>query len=175
MEARSIPICLALFAWAVLQANFISQCLAISLSTRKNQPNIVFFLTDDQDSELGGLTPMLKAKSWIAEKGVTFDNAFAAVPVCCPSRSSILSGLYQPHSKVVNNSLEGNCWGTEWRETHEKKTFATVLKASGYDTYYAGKYLNNYCSTISDLGEEAKDLSVPSGWDHWAGLCGNSK
>jgi len=173
MEGKHLSKCLTLLAWGVLQVSFISQCSAVSLSAQNKQPNIVFFLTDDQDSELGGLEPLSKAKSWITEKGVKFDNAFVTVPVCCPSRSSILSGLYQPNSQVVNNSLEGNCWGTEWRETHEKKTFATVLKASGYTTYYAGKYLNCYCNR--ECGGGAHDLSVPPGWDNWAGLCGNSK
>ena len=173
MEAMHLSMCLILFTLGVLQVVFIRENSALSHGTQNKQPNIVFFLTDDQDSELGGLEPLSKAKSWIAEKGVKFDNAFVTVPVCCPSRSSILSGLYQPNSGVRNNSLEGNCWGTEWRETHEKKTFATVLKASGYTTYYAGKYLNCYCQSGSGGG--AHDLSVPPGWDHWAGLCGNSK
>ena len=131
-------------------------------------PNIVLFLTDDQDSELGGMEPLSKARSWIAENGVTFENSFVSTPVCCPSRSSILTGMYQPHTKVVNNTLEGNCWGTEWRETSEKESFAAILKStSNYTTFYAGKYLNRYGS--------GGDLSVPSGWDKWVGLVGNSK
>ena len=136
-------------------------------------PNIVLFLTDDQDSELGGMEPLPKARSWIAENGVTFENSFVSTPVCCPSRSSILTGLYQPNSRVVNNSLEGNCWGTEWRENGEQKTFATSLKANGYTTFYAGKYLNTYCRSLDN--ERKQDYAVPAGWDHWAGLCGNSK
>ena len=173
MEVLNTSMCLTLFTWAIIQITFVSPGLALSISDGNKQPNIVFFLTDDQDSELGGIEPLSKAKSWITDKGVSFENAFVTVPVCCPSRSSILSGLYQPHSGVGNNSLEGNCWGTEWRETHERKTFATVLQASGYTTYYAGKYLNCYCNR--ECGGGAHDLSVPPGWDHWAGLCGNSK
>ena len=131
-------------------------------------PNIVLFLTDDQDSELGGMEPLTKARSWIADHGVTFQNSFVSTPICCPSRSSILTGLYQHHTNVVNNTADGNCWGTEWREISEKQTFATVLKATAnYTTFYAGKYLNRYGS--------GGDLSVPSGWDKWVGLVGNSK
>jgi hypothetical protein len=173
MEVINLSMYFTLFALGLIQLNFIRHCSSLSLSGPNKQPNIVFFLTDDQDSELGGMDPLLKAKKWITEKGVKFDNAFVTVPVCCPSRSSILSGLYQPNSGVVNNSLVGNCWGTEWRETTEKKTFAALLKASGYTTYYAGKYLNCYCQGAA--GGDAQDLSVPSGWDNWAGLCGNSK
>ena len=132
-------------------------------------PNIVLFLTDDQDSELGGMEPLSKARSWIAEQGVTFENSFVSTPVCCPSRSSILTGLYQPHTKVVNNTVEGNCWGSEWRATSEKQSFAAILKStSNYTTFYAGKYLNRY-------GDHGNDLAVPLGWDYWAGLVGNSR
>ena len=157
----------------VFQILFVVYSPSLSLPAPNKSPNIVLFLTDDQDSELGGLTPLSKSKSWISDKGVKFDNSFVTVPVCCPSRSSILTGLYQPHSKVVNNSLEGNCWGSEWRENGEQKTFATSLKANGYETFYAGKYLNTYCRSLN--GERKQDLAVPAGWDHWAGLCGNSK
>ena len=148
---------------------FIVQPPLLCLSAPNKSPNIVVFLTDDHDSELGGLIPLSKTKTWIGDNGVTFDNSFVTVSVCCPSRASILTGLYQPHTKVVNNTLEGNCWGTEWRENAEKNTLATHLKQNGYTTFYAGKYMNTYCG----IGEE--DLSVPAGWDHWAGLCGNSR
>ena len=72
-------------------------------------PNIILFLTDDQDSELGGMEPMVKTKSWIGERGVTFENSFVTTPTCCPSRSSILSGLYQHNTNVFGSSLDENC------------------------------------------------------------------
>ena len=112
-------------------------CLSCTTGGLQNQPNIVLFLTDDQDSELGGMEPLTKARSWIASRGVTFENSFVSAPVCCPSRSSILTGLYQPHTKVVNNTIDGNCWGNDWRETSEKHSFAAVLKeTSNYTTFY---------------------------------------
>ena len=161
-------------ALAVFHIVFIAQCTSLSIASSSSKPpNILFFLTDDQDSVLGGLEPLAKAKQWIAEKGVSFENAFVTVPVCCPSRSSILTGLYQHNTKALNNSLEGNCYGSEWTELTEKNTFATALKSNGYTTYYAGKYLNCYCRQECDGGE--LDLTVPPGWDNWAGLCGNSK
>ena len=150
---------------------FLIYILYILITTREalsQNPNIVLFLTDDQDSELGGMEPLTKARFWIADQGVTFRNSFVSTPICCPSRSSILTGLYQHHTNVVNNTENGNCWGTKWREISEKQTFASVLKAtSNYTTFYAGKYLNRYGS--------GGDLSVPDGWDKWAGLVGNSK
>ena len=157
----------------VLQITIFAVCSSFSYSSLSKPPNILLFLTDDQDTELGGLEPLSKAKRWIAENGVTFENSFATVPLCCPSRASILTGLYQHNTQVFNNSLEGNCYGSEWKETLEKNTFATALKSIGYTTYYAGKYLNCYCLQECDAYSEL-DLTVPPGWDHWAGLCGNA-
>ena len=75
--------------------------------------------------------------------GVFFNNCISTTPVCCPSRSSILTGLYQHNHKVVNNSVEGNCYGDTWRTTLEpKRSLAYFLKRKNYRTFYAGKYLN---------------------------------
>ena len=140
---------------------FVFYFPSLSLPAPNKSPNIVLFLIDDQDSEQGGLTPLSKSKSWISDKGLKFDNPFAIVPVCCPSRSSILTGRYQPLSKVINNILEGNCRGTECRENGEKKTFATSLKVNGYTTFYAGKYINTYCRSLDN--ERKQDCAVPAG------------
>ena len=169
----NIKYILSLYALVAIQIAFVSQSSALSIGSSEKPPNILFFLTDDQDSELGGIEPMTKAKQWITEKGVSFENAFVTVPVCCPSRSSILTGLYQSNTKALNNSLEGNCYGSEWTESTEKNTFATALQSNGYKTYYAGKYLNCYCRHECGGGEY--DLTVPPGWENWAALCGNSK
>ena len=107
----------------VLKITIFAVCSSFSYSSLSKPPNILLFLTDDQDTELGGLEPLSKAKRWIAENGVTFENSFATIPLCCPSRASILTGLYQHNTQVFNNSLEGNCYGSEWKETLEKNTF----------------------------------------------------
>ena len=75
-------------------------CLFLTATSGK-APNIVLFLTDDLDCELGGVTPLAKTKQWVGDEGVTFDNAFVVVPICCPSRSSILTGLYQASVKCT--------------------------------------------------------------------------
>ena len=67
---------------------------------RPNRPNILFVLTDDLDFELGGMTPLAKTRGWIKDRGVSFDYSFVTTPICCPSRASTLTGLYQHNTKV---------------------------------------------------------------------------
>ncbi|ELT91586.1 hypothetical protein CAPTEDRAFT_122955 [Capitella teleta] len=133
------------------------------------QPNIIFILTDDQDVELGGMTPMVSAKKLIGDKGITFDNMFVTSPLCCPSRSAILTGMYNHNNRAINNSISGNCSSPQWQQTAEKETFAAHLKKQGYNTFFAGKYLNQYGYKPSGGVEH-----VPPGWDDWNGLVGNS-
>ncbi|CAL1548211.1 unnamed protein product [Lymnaea stagnalis] len=141
----------------------------LNASSGAIQPNIVFILTDDQDVALFGQYPMPKTKQLIADFGMTFTNMFVTSPLCCPSRSSILTGQFIHNHMTTNNSLNGNCSSPAWQSAGEKKTFPTFLQGSGYKTFFAGKYLNQY-GTLQAGGV----AHVPPGWDEWNGLVGNS-
>lgn len=134
------------------------------------KPNIVFILTDDQDVTLGGMTPMMKVKRLLQEEGTTFSNMFVTTPLCCPSRSSILTGRYSHNHHAVNNSISGNCSSAYWQKTFEPKTMAVQIQNAGYYTFFAGKYLNQY-------GKEKTGgpAHVPPGWNFWYALSGNSQ
>ncbi|XP_023339862.1 N-acetylglucosamine-6-sulfatase [Eurytemora carolleeae] len=132
--------------------------------------NILLFLTDDQDVFLDGMEPLQKTKKLLAEKGITFSNAFATTPVCCPSRASLLTGKYPHNTETINNTVAGNCGGQYWRTNGEMNTFASILQKSGYETMYAGKYMNQYGTP-----EAGGIHQVPVGWSQWNGLQGNSR
>ncbi|XP_032446074.1 N-acetylglucosamine-6-sulfatase isoform X1 [Xiphophorus hellerii] len=135
------------------------------------RPNIVLILTDDLDVALGGLNPLTKTKKLIGDAGITFTNAFVASPLCCPSRASILTGKYPHNHHVINNTLEGNCSSSAWQKSQEPQTFPAFLKSfGGYQTFFAGKYLNQYGH--SDAGGLQH---VPPGWSYWVALEKNSK
>ncbi|KAK7490756.1 hypothetical protein BaRGS_00017985, partial [Batillaria attramentaria] len=141
----------------------------IAAAQNTGKPNIVFVLTDDQDLVLGGMDPMQKTVNLIGKQGITFDNAFVSVPICCPSRSSILTGKFLHNHGTINNTIEGGCSSTSWQQTQEPEAFSVYLQQQGYTTLYAGKYLNRY--GFDAVGGVAH---VPPGWDFWYGLVGNS-
>ena len=62
--------------------------LLLVVAAAATQPNVVLFLADDLDVELGGLTPLAQARALLQDQGTTLVNAFAHTPICCPSRSS---------------------------------------------------------------------------------------
>ncbi|NP_001080261.1 glucosamine (N-acetyl)-6-sulfatase S homeolog [Xenopus laevis] len=137
---------------------------------RSRKANVVLILTDDQDVSLGGMTPLTKTKELIADHGMTFSNAYVASALCCPSRSSILTGRYPHNHHVLNNTISGNCSSKAWQKTQEPYTFPALLYSIGYQTFFAGKYLNQYGS------EEAGGINhVPPGWSYWFALEKNSK
>ena len=80
----------------------------------------------------------------IEHGAITFTNAFVTSLICCISPASILTGRYMHNAKVFNNTIEGNYAAAEWQQNSEIRTYATVAHNSGYQTYYAGKYLNEY-------------------------------
>ena len=72
-------------------------CLPGMAQQEKNHPNILWIVSEDNSPFIGAYgdefatTPNIDL---FAEKSVLYENAFAAAPVCAPSRSTLITGVY---------------------------------------------------------------------------------
>jgi len=117
----------------------------------------VLILTDDQ--RFDELSRMPTVKQELIGKGVRFNDAFVVNPLCCPSRTTILTGKYSHGTDVYGNSPPHGGFQTFHANGEEDSTIATWLHGAGYHTALVGKYLNGY--TPDDVSW------VPPGWDRW--------
>jgi arylsulfatase A-like enzyme len=129
-----------------------------SRSARK-RPNLLVIETDDMRWD--DLRWMPSVRRLIQRKGLSFENSFAPYPLCCPSRSSFLSGQYT-HNHHVYTHLEPYGFAA----FRDRRTIATVLQGAGYRTGLVGKYLNGYGEQQLASGKPSLHY-VPPGWDQW--------
>ncbi|NOY82669.1 MAG: sulfatase [Kiritimatiellaeota bacterium] len=160
--------------------------LAAAGAGGKRPPNLVFFLADDlgwRDTSLYGSTfyetPNIDR---LARRGMRFTNAYAANPLCSPTRASIMTGLYPARigitapvchiaPVVLEETLQPAAppWRKAliaWSATRLDLpyfTLAEALQSAGYATGHFGKW---------HLGREPYD-PLHQGFDsdipHWPG------
>jgi N-acetylglucosamine-6-sulfatase len=123
-------------------------------------PNIVLVLTDDLDLELGSLAYMPNLQQLLIDQGASFENSIVPLSLCCPSRSTILTGQYTHNHQVYTNSAPNGGYQKFFNSGLEATTLATALQGAGYQTVLLGKYLNGYPL-------QADPLHVPVGWSEW--------
>ena len=116
-------------------ASFLLSFIFSLLQAQNNhQPNILFIMADDltmTDTEpFGSQQVHTPNMARLAKEGLCLDNMFNLVPVCAPTRQSLLTGLgpvrngaYPNHSEIYNGI----------------KTLPTYLKGLGYNTALIGK------------------------------------
>lgn len=102
----------------------------------QTRPNVLIIVTDDQ--RIGSLAVMPQTRRYFVQGGTNFKQAFVTTPLCCPSRSSIFSGLYAHNHGVVNNS-QGLAENLD-----QQSLVQFYLHRAGYHTGLFGKYLNKW-------------------------------
>lgn len=130
-----------------------------------NQPNVIFFATDDLNdwvSPLGYSQAKTPNLDRLAKQGVVFTSAHAPGVFCAPSRAAIMTGL---------NASTTGCYAEDpFQFDHPNLvTLQMAFKQGGYSTYGAGKIYHHRGGYLDQRGwdeyfsrsQEMRDL----GWE----------
>jgi N-acetylglucosamine-6-sulfatase len=116
---------------------------------KDERPNFVIIVTDDQRFDTMEYMP--NTQQLIFDQGVTFSSGYITTPFCCPSRASILTGLYAHNHYVYVNT-----------DDFLLPTVVEDLHKNGYYTGLVGKYLNSW------------DGSIRPEFDYWVSFWGGT-
>ncbi len=142
----------------------------LSLGAPVTRPNIVYILADDMGfSDIGSFgseieTPNLDG---LAKGGLRFTQ-FYNTARCCPTRASLLTGLY-PHQAGIGHMMDDrNLEGYRGDLNKNCVTIAEVLKPAGYKSYAVGKW---HVTKVIKPKDDADKLNWPlqRGFDRFYG------
>lgn len=136
----------------------------VRLAAQKRRPNVLFILADDLgygDLSCYGRpdyrTPVLDG---LAQQGLKFMSAYAAAPVCTPTRCAFHTGRYPQRLPVgLEEPLTLATRDVGLPAGHP--TIASLLKASDYETALIGKW---------HLGWKPESTPTRHGFDHFYGI-----
>ncbi len=125
--------------------HFLQLTAAASAAAPKGRPNIVVFMTDDHGAWASSVygcremkTPNLQR---LADTGTKFSRAYAATPVCSPSRLTYLTGVL-PSRHHVQDWLtpEDSAGATARHWVAGLTSYSSLLAKSGYTCGLTGKW-----------------------------------
>jgi N-acetylglucosamine-6-sulfatase len=146
----------ALIVPAALSALVASSAIAHKGTVQQQRrPNVVVVMSDDQTVE--SMRVLANVQALLAREGTTFANNVVSYSLCCPSRSTFLTGQYAHNHGVMGNAAPNG----GYYKLDSSNTLPLWLQRGGYHTVHIGKYLNGY-------GTRNK-TEVPPGWSEWYG------
>ncbi|MCK5565608.1 MAG: sulfatase-like hydrolase/transferase [Planctomycetes bacterium] len=112
-----------------------------SFAGKGGKPNLLFIMTDQQRSDALSIagntvleTPNLDR---LARQGAYFKNAYTPCAVCCPARSSVLTGCTVENTRMRKNGL---AYYPKEKGLMTMPTFDEILTGEGYRCEYYGKW-----------------------------------
>jgi arylsulfatase A-like enzyme len=130
-----------------------------------SQPNILFITSDQQHfSTLGSVNPKIQtpALDRLASEGTRYDRAYCANPVCSPSRSTMITGLYPAWH---------HCWTIGVKLPEDVPTVGDIFQDRGYFTTLIGKA--HFQPLASQPGSESLECQPTlRDLDFWRGFHG---
>lgn len=121
-----------------------------------DRPNVLFIAVDDLNDWVGCLGGHPQAKTpnidRLAKKGVLFEQAHCAAPLCSPSRTSIMTGL-RPSTTGIYGNLN---WFRDMPQYKDWVTLPQYFRRHGYVAWGGGKLYHQAHGKFSDA----------TAWDH---------
>jgi arylsulfatase A-like enzyme len=153
--------------WSLLALSGISVSAYSGEKIQPNRPNIVLIMADDMGySDIGCYgseiaTPNIDK---LAARGIRFTNFYNNAK-CCPSRASLLTGLFNHEAgmgnMVTNADAEIQPGPYQGFLNQQCMTMAEILQLAGYSTYMSGKW---------HLGERKEHWPLQRGFEKYFGL-----
>ena len=134
------------------------------VAVEAQQPNIIFLLLEGTSEDYYNGVGLQNIRNLILsdQNGINFPNMHTTTPMCCPSRTTIYSGLYQHNHQTVNNTLPGLCQvGDIYEQWVNGHSYATHLQDAGYYTCHVGNYL------MGPTTNPAINMDPAPGWTNW--------
>jgi len=121
-----------------------------------DRPNVLFIAVDDLNDWVGclGGHPQAKTPNFdkLARKGVLFEQAHCAAPLCSPSRTAVMMGL-RPSTTGIYGNLN---WFRDMPQYADWVTLPQFFRKHGYLAWGGGKLYHQAHGKFSDA----------AAWDH---------
>ena len=127
----------------------------------KKHPNILWVYLEDTNAWMSCYgdnvveTPNIDE---LAKRGVRFDRAYVPAPVCTPTRSALITGMYQTSIGAHEHYSSFRIWRNNvmqtWKPNHLGiRTLPEIFKAAGYYIFNEGKNHYNFVFSNEDLND----------------------
>lgn len=149
----------ALIGFPLLQ---VTGCIQVPVPN-PGQPNIVLILADDMGySDIGCFGSEIRTPNLnrLASQGIRMTRFYNASR-SCPTRASLLTGLYQHQAGVGDMVKDLGYPSYQGYLNNQCVTIAEALKLNGYNTYMSGKW---------HVGSGPENLPGKRGFDRYFGL-----
>ncbi|KAI9033402.1 alkaline-phosphatase-like protein [Hyaloraphidium curvatum] len=131
--------------------------LAGPADAEKRRPSIIVYVVDDLDVHMGSLESMPHVRARLLEKGTRWNNAVVTTALCCPTRSTFLTGLLA-HNTNYTSTMEPYGGYEPFLTKGLTKDYLPIwLRDAGYKTYFVGKLVNGVTT--------ANYMRPLEGWD----------
>jgi arylsulfatase A-like enzyme len=98
----------------------------------------------------------------LADQGVAFDRAFTCVPLCCPARGALFTGLWPHQTGLTDNVQPGSFYPHGKLHPAHKTTLERLRDEAGYAVTYAGKWhMGLGTAAERDIRADASDGAAP--------------